>query len=316
MSAPATPRARPSVVDAAADAMTLAGRRLFPFRFERWLALGFVAFLDQCGRRGGGPPTNIGRSFDSSSGRGAPDVHAIASWAGSHVGLLVGLTLGALAVIILVTALVLWINCRGVFMYIDDVASGRADIARPWREHADLAGSLFAWRFGLGLLMLVLVLVAGAAFVLIFLGGRGSFGLGRLLAAGVVGLMVLAVAFVAALVSVGLRDFVAPLQWRLRLPCAAAARLVGGLVAAHPGTFAVYLVLKIVLAVALGIVTAVLCCFTCCLAILPVVYQTLAQPVFYFERAWSLLLLEQLGYDLVSPEEPPPVVPSVTMATP
>ena len=54
-----------------------------------------------------------------------------------------------LTLILALTALVLWINSRGIFIYLDNVATGRSDVARPWREHADLAGSLFAWRFGL-----------------------------------------------------------------------------------------------------------------------------------------------------------------------
>jgi hypothetical protein len=48
-----------------------------------------------------------------------------------------------------------------------------------------------------------------------------------------------------------------------------------------------------------------------------VVTQTVLQPLFFFERAWSLHLLRQMGYDLIgrqevleggaSPDEPPPV---------
>jgi len=41
-------------------------------------------------------------------------------------------------------------------------------------------------------------------------------------------------------------------------------------------------------------------CLTCCCVLLPVVMQTALQPLFYFERAWSLFLLRQLGYDLVA----------------
>jgi len=50
----------------------------------------------------------------------------------------------------------------------------------------------------------------------------------------------------------------------------------------------------------LGMDVAIAACLTCCCALLPVVMQTALQPLFYFERAWSLFLLRQLGYDLVS----------------
>jgi hypothetical protein len=53
-------------------------------------------------------------------------------------------------------------------------------------------------------------------------------------------------------------------------------------------------------------IAAALCCLTCGCGLLPVVAQTLLQPVFYFERAWSLLLLQQFGYGLVPLSVPPP----------
>ena len=40
-------------------------------------------------------------------------------------------------------------------------------------------------------------------------------------------------------------------------------------------------------------------CDTCCCILVPVVTQTFLQPLFFFERAWSLCLLRQLGYDLL-----------------
>ena len=46
MSSTAAIRAEPSPIDAAREAFEHTRRQLFPFRFERWLTLGFVAFLD------------------------------------------------------------------------------------------------------------------------------------------------------------------------------------------------------------------------------------------------------------------------------
>jgi hypothetical protein len=41
-------------------------------------------------------------------------------------------------------------------------------------------------------------------------------------------------------------------------------------------------------------------CLTCCIGFLPVVMQVLFQPLFYFERSWSLFVLKQLGFDLTT----------------
>jgi hypothetical protein len=91
---------------------------------------------------------------------------------------------------------------------------------------------------------------------------------------------------------------------RAGVGCGAAARLFLDLVRARPGTFVVYVLLKIVFSVVAGVLMVVAACFTCCCALLPVVMQTALQPIFYFERAWPLFLLRQLGYDLFTETAP------------
>jgi hypothetical protein len=39
-------------------------------------------------------------------------------------------------------------------------------------------------------------------------------------------------------------------------------------------------------------------CLTCCLVFIPIVTQTALQPLFFFERAWSLFFLRRLGHDV------------------
>ena len=144
-----------SPTQAAGEAIDLVRQRLFPFRFDRWLRLGFVAFLDSCGRGGGTGggrfPGGTSGSSGTSTGGGTsgPDLDHVASWIGSHVALLATLALGALVLVVALSALVTWLHSRGVFMYLDDVATGRADVARPWHEHRIAAHSYFTWRFGL-----------------------------------------------------------------------------------------------------------------------------------------------------------------------
>jgi hypothetical protein len=63
--------------------------------------------------------------------------------------------------------------------------------------------------------------------------------------------------------------------------------------------FFLYIVLKIVFGVVQGMLLMTAACFTCCLILIPVVTQTFLQPIFFFERAWPLYLLRQMGYDLL-----------------
>jgi hypothetical protein len=297
---------------AAQEAMEHTRRRLFPFRFETWLVLGFATFLDQCGRQWSSPgPFRV----DDLHG-GGPDLSGLPDWIAAHAAHLTVVVAIALVLLVGLTALVLWINCRGIFIYMDDVATGRAEIARPWREHAERSQSLFAWRFGIAMAALVVLVLVAAVGVAVAVALRGASrsaaplgpGLAVLLMAGAIaGLFLLFLAVCAlGLVSLALRDFVAPLQWQAGVSCTAAIKLFLALLRRNPGTFVVYVLLKLVFAMALGIAFLLAGCLTCCCAFLPVVGQTVLQPFFYFERSWSLHLLRSLGHDLLPAPTPPP----------
>src|SRR5512143_1307521 len=137
----ATPVQPPKVspVDALRDAFDHTRRQLFPLRVEKWLALGLLAFLDQCGRsfRGGAGNGSGWHGGGGGPGGGGARVaewirHA-ADWVSLHSALVAGGVLAGVLVVAVLAAIVLWFNARGVFMYLDDVATGRADVARPWR---------------------------------------------------------------------------------------------------------------------------------------------------------------------------------------
>jgi hypothetical protein len=313
MATTSSPGPQVSVTDAARDAIEHTRRTLFPIRVEKWLVLGFLAFLDQCGRslNGGGPGgggDGPGRGWPGRGGRGAAEdlaeaLRTASAWLSEHA---VEVTIGGIVGLVLLTALiavVLWLNARGTFMYLDNVASGRAEISRPWREHAHSAQSYFGWRFGLalatfGVLLFAasLVLVAGVAFVR----GRLEDAAGGVTALALVPVLLLLLLALPllALAGLALRDFVAPLQIATGLSCGQAARVLEGLIVDHPGAFLVYLLLKLVLYAVTGVVVVVGGCLTCCLGFLPVVLQTVFQPLFFFERAWSVFLLRRMGHDV------------------
>ena len=233
----------------------------------------------------------------------AEAVNAATAWLSAHA---FEVTLGAIVGLLLlagVMAVVLWINARGTFMYLDNVASGRAEVARPWSAHAQAAHSYFGWRLGLSLAAVFLVLFGAglvAAAAVGFARGRleGAAGVAAALGLAPVLLLLLLALPLLALASVALRDFVAPLQLSTGLRCGQAARVLEALVMQHTGAFAIYLLLKLVLYVGAGVVVFVGGCLTCCVGFLPIVMQVLFQPIFYFERSWSLFVLRQMGHDL------------------
>ncbi len=301
-----------SPVDAARAAYHHTRSQLFPIRLEKWLVLGLLAFLDQCGRafRGGGGSSGGGEGHGP--GGWPPDlghvgarVQQASEWLAAHATLV---ALGAVAGLLafgVVAAVVLWLNARGVFMYADAVATGRAEVRRPWRQHAAAASSYFGWSLGITFAMVFTLLFAGGlvvATVFAFFAGRlqGTGGW-LILAAMIPVLVLLGLALpLLALAGLALRDFVAPLQIATGLPCGAAARLLESLVVAQPGAFVLYLLLKVLVVVATGLVVVIGGCLTCCLGFLPVVMQVVFQPLFHFERALSLMLLRQVGYDVAA----------------
>jgi hypothetical protein len=304
-----------SPVDAARAAYHHTRSQLFPIRLEKWLVLGLLAFLDQCGRafRGGGGSTGGGNGHGTGGPGGwPPDLGQVSvwlqrasEWLAAHATLLALGALLGLLVFGVVAAVVLWVNARGVFMYADAVATGRAQVTRPWRQHAIAASSYFGWSLGLTFAILFTMLFAGGlvvatlfAFVTGRLQGTGGW---LILAAMTPVLVLLALALpLLGVVGLALRDFVAPLQLATGLPCGAAARLLESLVVAQPGAFVLYLLLKLFVVVATGLVVVIGGCLTCCLGFLPIVMQTAFQPLFYFERALSLMLLRQMGYDVAA----------------
>jgi hypothetical protein len=187
-------------------------------------------------------------------------------------------------------------------MYVDNVATGRADVVRPWREQARLANSYFQWSFGLALALLATLLVSAVPLVW---GGlelaRHGFHVGIVAGMVLVVLILGVVILAASLFSVCLRDFVAPIQWAMAQPCGVALQTFWTLARGAPGVFALYLLLKLVFSVVLGASALLVACLTCCCGLLPVIHQTLFQPAYYFERSWSLCLLAGFGYDLVLP---------------
>ena len=218
--------------------------------------------------------------------------------------LALGAVLGLL-VFGVVLAVVLWVNARGVFMYADAVATGRAEVSRPWRQHAAAASSYFGWSLGITFAIVFTMLLAGGivvATLFAFVAGRlqGTGG-GLILAAMLSVLILVALGLpLLALAGLALRDFVAPLQLATGLPCGDAARLLESLIVGQPGAFAVYLLLKLLVVVATGLVVVIGGCLTCCLGFLPIVMQTAFQPLFHFERGLSLMLLRQMGYDVAA----------------
>jgi hypothetical protein len=291
---------------AAQAAIERTRRSLFPVRLDVWLVLGFVAFLDQLGRSSLGVLSwggwhegdrDAGKASSLDARSAAEGARQVWAWVVEHWPWLAGAGALVLAVLLAVAVLVLWLQSRATFVYLDDVARGRAELGRPWREHARRADSYFFYKLLLTLLppaaLLALVVVA---LPLGLRAWREGVRAGDVAALAVLGLAALLLVLAAALAHVLQRDFVAPVQVAAGLGCAAAWGRVWRLLCDHPAVFVVYLLVKLVFLAGLGMAAVIAGCLTCCLGFLPIVSHALLQPLHYFERAWSLELTALLGY--------------------
>lgn len=300
---PSASNRRPSAIDALGEAVSHMREKLFPFSFVGWITLGFVSLLESCGSGGGtsGMQNRVGSPGSIEDPTRA--VESIFAWIAEHMILFVTV----LMVVMLLSLLFMWLRSRTIFVYIDDVASGRFDLVRPWNQHGAHADSFF----------ILSLVVQGASFILIvlILGLGGFFALWAKahdwpLATILLGALPIVFLFVLALVVAGvvnmvLRDFVAPLQISRNVGAREAGGVFLSMLAASPGLLIGYALLKFLVGIVVGIVVLIGSCLTCCIGALPLINQTLFQPIYYAERAWSLKLLAQMGEDVFSAVMPP-----------
>lgn len=300
-------------------------RMLFkPFNLNKWIVIGFCAWLAGLGESGGGSGFNGGDHFGGNRGQAAGQLRHVYHQARDFV--LVNLAwIIPVASLLLVVGLalwllVLWVNSRGKFMFLHCVVLDVAQVEAPWTKFAAAANRLFWFRLVLGAVGLVLMLP-----LLAFLGAdilrmvlRGGADVAGVIAAIGLGLVFLGVSLVFGLIHKFMVDFVVPIMFLRGDSCLAAWRELGGLLAGHFWHFVVYLLFQIVLAMAIGVIVLlgilVTCCIAGCLLMLPFVGTVLLLPVLVFKRAYPLYYLAQFGpqYDLFPKPTTLPASPAQT----
>jgi len=314
-----------SVVEPISPALERVKQMLFrPFDLGKWITIGFCAWLAMLGESGGGFGGNYGGNSGANHG-GSSSGNAGESFRhgfeqARHYTLenlywIVPVVVVVVVVLLAFWLLILWLSSRGKFMFLHCVALDRAEVSEPWTKFSSEANSLLIFRIVLGLLGLLtmapcLIFIAVAIIRMVLLGEPNVAAI--VMAAGLLLLLiVLAIGF--ALIHKFTVDFVVPVMYLRGGTCLAAWREFAALLAAHPGTFILYLLFQIVLGIAIGaiVLMAVLitCCILGCVMALPFIGTVVLLPVLVFKRAYSLYYLAQFGpnYD-VFPK--PPAAPA------
>ena len=276
-----------------------------PFHIERWLVVGFAAFLANMFNSGGG-------LFSWNKGFGShhdtlPQVgdqlqglrdHVLTLLEKPLVLLVIAIGLVVFGIMLLVFA---WASARAQFVFLDNVATGRGEFVAPWRRYGRLGRSLFLWYAAFSFAWLLPIGVAAYPFGNALAGVlRGEGWVSPPLAVMILGgaaaaVLVLLLTFVSFL----MRQFVVPLMFRHGENATQAWARFGPLLSAHPGEFVAYALF--VMVVWLGVAVAVLvagvvtCCIGLALMLVPYVGTVLLLPIEITARAYGPTFLAQFG---------------------
>jgi hypothetical protein len=235
----------------------------------------------------------------------------------NNLNWLLPLTIVLVVFAIALGVVILWLRCRGSFMFLHCIALNKAEIAVPWNNYAAAGNSLFAFRLALGLISTVPLLPIFAIMVVTFIRLMNQTPSLRQILLGLLplGLMFVSVGVFFFVIRKLTTDFVVPIMYLRGSKCLSAWSEFLGLLSLNIGRFIVYLLFQIVLGILVGmlIVAAVVvtCCIACCLILIPYIGTVLLLPVLAFTRSYSLYYLAQYDphYDVFSPTPAAPAIP-------
>jgi hypothetical protein len=283
-----------------------------PFDFAKWLVIGFAAFLANLSG-------NAGFSYSSNRGKGdwsfrstSQGVTGTTDWITSCA---IPLLVLMLVLAIVIAVLILWVGCRGRFIFTDCIVRNRGAIVEPWREFRREGNSFFIFCLLVGLVVIAIIAVAFVPVLLPFLQGwKEGAALVASLTFGIV--LLFGVVLVITLAWSLMSQLMVPVMYRQRCRALVAFREVVGLILARPGPIVLYLLFFFGLVLATVAISCLSLPFTCCLAAIPYVGTVVLLPIYVVLAAFPLFFLRQFGaeYDVwATTNAPPPAPPSVAL---
>ena len=311
-----------SAADAISQAVERSKQLLFPFKAEKWFALGFTVFLAQCGEGNfnsvqmpsspfGGGSRPIPSGSGGSGGLTTDFQKMVADLlrtVNADLALYVGLAIGTVLAGLGLSIFILWFSSRAKLMLVESVVWDRVNVGQQWTSSAQLGASLFKFRLWLGLASWLLLFGSVAVGIMVGfadLKAGNVFGPHAVMGYALLGLAAVLLGFPLAIVTLLLDDFVVPLMVVRNVPVAEAWRICRDeVLSGHIGGLVLFYVLRFVLAIGIAIAVFVLSCITCCISRIPYLGTVLVLPVFVFWRAYSLYYMEQLGLRIFPAPEP------------
>jgi hypothetical protein len=270
-----------------------------PFNAGKWFTLGFCVFLASLGEGGGG---GSGYRFGGGPGGrgpgGGPGIQGPIDWVRDNLVAFSAIAAILLIVVFALAVLLLWLGCRGKFMFLDGVVRNHGAVVEPWHALRAPANSLLRFYIILMLVALGFILVVGGLCLALAWPDLRSdrFGEGALAAIVIGGVLCLPFFIALAVVKMIVVDFVMPAMY-LRGESVRAAWITvrREVLAGNASTIFHYVLMKIVLTLGIAVIAVVIILVTCCIAALPYIGTVIMLPLFVFSRCYSLHFLEQFG---------------------
>ncbi len=273
-----------------------------PFSLEKWLIIGFCAWLAYLGG-GGGPSGGGGQHHNNDWSEVEKVMTQAKEFVINNLVWIVPLVCFGITVVILISLVLTWLNSRGQFMFLHCVARNKAEVQIPWTKYGPHGNSLFLFKIALGLIsfiVIVLYITAVAVGVIALANGLDSQ-IGAVMGAilGFLGFVLLCIVII--LIKKFTLDFVVPIMFLRTSSCVAAWREFREILSARKGAFFLYILFQIVLGIAISALiltfALVTCCCACCFLAIPYIGTVVLLPVLVFKRAYSLHYLRQFGSD-------------------
>jgi len=271
-----------------------------PFDLSKWMRIGFTAWLagliSMHGSSGGSNSGLKNNNWDDFFR--FPDTAWC--WLQSHPLWFTLIIAGAVLLIIFGVFLI-WVNSRGKFMFLYNVAREKNEIGLPWNEYRKEGNSLFLWQFFFGWITAALfILLLIYCFVSVKGLYYGDFP-GFIIFWKIAGMVLMFIVYLIAIgyISLFLNDFVVPLMYKYRLGVIGGWKKFLSLFGRYFFRFVVYGLFILGLRIATGIVVLAFALCTCCIGLLllaiPYIGSVVLLPVSYTFRALSIEFLAQFG---------------------
>jgi hypothetical protein len=288
-----------SVIEPVSEAIEKTKTILFrPFDAEKWLVIGFCAWLANI-LRGGFHGTN----FNFHNHHPAPESARILELFHSHLIAISIISIVAAVFIIGIVILCLWLSSRGQFMFIDCLAKNKAQIIQPWQTFKRQANSLFGFRLLLMVIGFAVITAMCLPIVFFAIAAKASdvFAITAIVMIIFMVLLIILASSILGLVQALAFDFVVPIMYLQKINILAAWQRFWPMLKCHFWKIMLYMLFKLLMTLCIGAIVMfifVLGCCCCCISVIlliPYIGTVILLPFPSFSKLYNLCFVRQFG---------------------